>query len=135
MKYLPLAILFLIGALTLSGCAKPMDMATAVVEVYWSPSGQSLGVPPSLGMKMTLTDKNEVDKLASFFPHVGQGRKSSIAAAWLASVSIQFTSSDGKTAHVNSNYEFWSEGDGDWPADPEFAKYMETLLEKTKAEP
>jgi len=131
MKHLPLTFLLLITALALPGCTKPMDMTTAVIEVtIWPPTD------PLKKVNITLTDKNEVDKLASFFPHVGEGRKSSMAAGWIAAVTIQFTSSDGRTATVHSdpNGELWSEGRGDWPMDPEFKKHIKTLLEKAKAE-
>jgi hypothetical protein len=120
----------LLGAVMFVGCEKPKPMrcTEAVVDVTVDPTGRLVKV------KKTLTDAKEVDRLASFFPHFGEGRKSSTAGLWQGFASVKFTGSDGRVVTVHTNYEWWTEGSGDWPMDTEFTKYVMSILESIRAQ-
>lgn len=75
-----------------------------------------------------ITDETEVLHLASFFPGLGEGKRSRVAALWEPTVEIHFTGADGKGVTVMSNFESWSEGKGDWPVKPGLKQYIRKLL-------
>ena len=103
----------------------PMNCTQAVIDMVITPEDEW-----GKGEK-TITDAKEVQKLVSFFPHLGHGRKSGRAGTWQESSSITFTGCDGRVVRVMISWpcDCWSEGDGDWPLNPEFTKYVTALLE------
>jgi hypothetical protein len=63
---------------------------------------------------------------------MGEGRKSHRAGGWMLSVEINFVDRRGKTVRIWTNYEWWSEGEGDWPVAPGFESFITSMLEKHK---
>jgi hypothetical protein len=90
-----------------------------------------------VGQIVTVTAPKELQKLASFFPNLGQKRKSWLTGGWQAERQIDFVGSDGRTVTVwiSWNDEYWSEGPGDWPLDPEFRKYIASLQDTPQTRP
>ena len=79
-----------------------------------------------------VTDASEVNRLASFFPGLGEDRKSGKAGNWMAQVRIEFLTKGGKSliVLVDPDFECWNEGGhGDWNLSSEFKPYLLKLLE------
>lgn len=69
-------------------------------------------------------------KLISFFPEMGRGRRGGPPAGWKALAKIRFETVNGPiTVSVPINpIDVWSEGNGDWPADPALKPYLRALV-------
>lgn len=107
------------------GCDKAVKIIRADIYVTEAPNGKLVKV------HKTITDQDELQRLANFFPHAGEGRKSAIAGGWGAWAGVKFTCSDGKVITIWTDYNSWTEGQGDWPAAPGFSKYIESMLKET----
>lgn len=94
---------------------KNLEFARAVVTLHYDEKGQYLE-----GKTITLTDADKVRELSSYFPGLGQGRKSPMAAGWEGSLTIAFEHREGETVEVwtDPEMELWSEGHGDWKVKP-----------------
>jgi hypothetical protein len=90
-----------------------------------------------VSVKKVMTDPKELKELVAFFPHLGEMRNGSLPSPWKGSALILFTGCDGRRVQVATSYDyrFWSEGNGDWPLDPTFSKYIESLLETPQTKP
>jgi hypothetical protein len=93
----------------------------------------------STEQKIQVTDEDEVNRLASFFPGLGRRKWSRSAAKWLSFDEIQFEMTDGRTVAVQVyDYERtwrWSSGSeygGDFALRDGFGEYFRQLLEKKK---
>ena len=86
------------------------------------------GNPNPVERARNIEDVSVVKKLTSFFPNVGQGRRSHVVAGWEASVVMVFTRPDGTVLRVTSDFESWSERNGDWPVKGDLAKYVDELF-------
>jgi len=104
--------------------AKPMNYANGVLTVR--------DYAPVHSTKITL-DAASANRLAAFFPQLGTGSRSRIAGAWMPTVEVDFKAADGKVTHVMSNFEVWSEGRGDWAAQPGLEAHVTEL--RREAEP
>jgi hypothetical protein len=126
--------------LTCPGCTKDVTFSKAVVERRVFKNGQPVMDASGRGKteRVTVSDRDEVARLASFFPGVGRGSKSGIAGGWKAGYSIVFDRADGGgTVNVTVNPEAttWSEVHGDWDAKPGLKEYLDKLFEDgTKAD-
>ncbi|GAF87293.1 unnamed protein product [marine sediment metagenome] len=80
----------------------------------------------------TITNPQDVKRLASFFPHLGEGKSSSNAAPSVPYARIDFFESNGQCATVifESQFEAWSEGRGDWRLSAEFRPYFLELMKE-----
>lgn len=72
-------------------------------------------------------NRDEVCRLAAYFPGLGNGANSSQAASWVPSVRIGFIKTNGEANSVATNYEFWSEGHGDWPVNAGLEAYLREI--------
>lgn len=110
-----------------------VDFVKATVTFYMDEDGNWWKGDPPQPLKITLTDKKEVAKLAAFFPKVGQGRESYRAAGWIAGLVVEFTQPNGKTVRVsvsgNDDLTVWTEGKGDWPVKGDLKTHV-TMLRK-----
>ena len=78
--------------------------------------------------RVKVTDPTEVAELASFYPCVGTGRSSLVAAGYKSRVTTVFERPDGKTVTAYSDYEDWSEGKGDFRVKRGFGEYVDRLF-------
>jgi hypothetical protein len=80
--------------------------------------------------RKTITAREELDRLASFFPGVGEGKHSGIAGGWKAGYWVKFERADGKSVQLTVNHQgtTWSEGQGDWDAPPGLKEHLDRLL-------
>lgn len=78
------------------------------------------------------TDRETAGKLASFFPGMGQGKNSDIAAGWKAAYRLTFVPAKGDPIKitVDSKGELWSEGRGDWRAKPGLKDFLDGLFQE-----
>src|SRR5260370_792650 len=85
----------------------------------------------------TITGRAEIEKLASFFPEMGQGKESSIAGAWKAAYTVRFERDKGEPLTIRTDYKCqqWSEGRGDWEAQSGLKDFMDDLFKKGGAKP
>jgi hypothetical protein len=120
------AALMIAAILWLSGCG-PGNVQPAFEKV----EVERL-LPSGAKAKTTVTDQATVAKLASFFPGVGQSKQSDIAAGWKAAYRLTFVPATGApvTARVDSAGEAWTEGRGDWKAQPGLKELLGSLLDK-----
>ena len=92
-----------------------------------------------------IDDQREIQRLLSFFPGVGGGRKSASAAPWEPAVELLFTSAEGTVLRVTTDCDFWnerrgdgselylwSEGHGDWEVEPGLKKYIRNLFQENQ---
>lgn len=98
--------------------SKPINYASARLTVR--------DYAPARSTKVTL-DAASANRLATFFPQLGTGKKSRIAGAWMPTVEVNFKAADGAVTHVMSNFEVWSEGRGDWAAQPGLEVYVSSI--------
>ena len=78
----------------------------------------------------------DVQKLAGYFPQMGRGGTGEAAGSWMALAEITFATADGRTVVVSvpaNPIDVWSEGQGDWPADPELKRYLRSLADRHRA--
>lgn len=78
------------------------------------------------------TDRKTADKLVSFFPGMGQGKNSDIAAGWKAAYRLTFVPDKGDPIKitVDSKGELWSEGRGDWRVKPGLKDFLDGLFQE-----
>jgi hypothetical protein len=121
----------------LPGCNAPgkgsSDFTKAVVERAVYKDGGPVFDPSGMAKmeRRTITDRDTVAKLASFFPRVGQGKESGIAGGWTAGYWVKFDRADGGgTVNVTVNHKAttWSEGKGDWDAQPGLQEFLDKLF-------
>jgi hypothetical protein len=81
------------------------------------------------GVTVRVTRPALVRRLAGFFPHLWDGRRSNIAGGWMASVSLDFVGRGGESHTVLIHPQFRSYSiRGDWPLHPEFKHVLIKLL-------
>ena len=97
---------------------KQMNYASAVLTIREHPPAPDTKIP---------LDAAAANRLATFFPQLGTRRRSGIAGAWLPTVEVAFKAADGAVTHVTSNFEVWSEGHGDWAAQPGLEAHVAEL--------
>ena len=110
----------------------------AAIKIYLSPEPlRSKGIRS--GATALITDLDEVNRLAAYFPDAGQGKKSNSAGGWMLFAEIEFETFDGKKVEVGVDPAMaeWAEKHGDWPiADAEkFRPYFLNLLRTELREP
>jgi hypothetical protein len=82
----------------------------------------------------TITDREEVAKLAAFFPGMGQGKESSIAGGWKAGYTVRFERDKGDPLTIRTDDQclMWSEGQGDWKPKAGLKAFMDDLFKKER---
>jgi hypothetical protein len=118
----------------LAGCSDQSEetkFVEAVIETYYDAQRQSKEI------KRTIQNPEEVRKLASFFPRMGEGKESDEAAAEEAFGTITFTRKSGEPIRVSVSHSLdaWSEGQGDWPLSKDFEPYFLRLLQEDGDKP
>lgn len=81
----------------------------------------------------TITDPEDVKRLAAFFPDMGEGKTGPIFGGWEPTGTIEFFRSDDESVAVafGADFEYWSEyskGRGDWPLSAKFRPYLVNLV-------
>jgi hypothetical protein len=76
---------------------------------------------------MVIRGPEVIDKLKTFFPQLGSGKKSRIAGAWKRRAVCDFAAEDGTKIKVHTNYKQWSVGDGDWQVNGDLSAYLDEL--------
>jgi hypothetical protein len=120
----------------LVGCHAPgtgaADFTRATVERQVVQDGKPVFDPSGMVRmeRKTISTREEVAKLVSFFPGMGQGKESGIAGGWRPGYWVKLTRSDGGSVNVtvNDDASVWSEGHGDWKAQPGLKGYLDRLL-------
>ena len=119
----------LAGLILQGGCAPEVPRVTgAEVAVFEDAGGGQL--TDEQAERFEVTETEELLKLASYFPQMGRGGTGGDSAGWMALAEITFATADGRTVVVSvpSNpIDVWSEGQGDWPADPRLKQYLRSL--------
>ena len=113
----------------LPGCSKPIapQVTEARVTVYMDPATRGRFRPEKT---MVIESNQEAQRLASFFSGMGTGKRSWKAAPSGVGAEIRFFSpSRDVKVTVDSVYEAWSEGSGDFPLSADFRPYLVDLLE------
>jgi len=77
---------------------------------------------------LDVTDPEELAKLISFFPELGQEKVASSSGEWVAQIAIAFKRADGSHIKVATDGRWWSEGHGDWRANRGLGGYMDQLV-------
>lgn len=108
------------------GCQRPApELVGATVDIIDLYPGN---MKPA---RVEITDVSEVNKLASFFPELREGRDSGRGGGWMAQVRITFRTKGGEgvTVFVDPDFEFWNvKGYGDWNLSSEFKPYLLKLV-------
>ena len=111
--------------------AQATDMASAAITFHVDENGNR-----SKGDLLQVNDPQVLARLASFFPEMGQGKKSNRAGAWMPSVTIRFLKKDGTAITiVVDQKEAWSEGKGDWNVQGDLKTYLKELRSKPTSSP
>jgi len=85
---------------------------------------------------VVVTDAEQIARLASFFPGLGQGRAPLPPAGWVGRVFVTFTRNDGTTLEILSTYERWSAlRKGDWPVKGDLKSFIEALFSAPATRP
>ena len=77
-----------------------------------------------------ISDPEEMVRLESYFPGLGEFRKSEARWKWIALVQIDFADQEGKENEVLLAQKHWHEGHGDWELNKGFQEYLAGLLKK-----
>ena len=82
-------------------------------------------------------DMRGAQELASFFPELGQGRRSPEAGGWISNVEVTFRRPDGTSVHVGSDFDVWTEdnNNGDFPVRGDFRTYARQLFTRPSTAP
>ena len=118
-------------AIVLAACwwlySPPLRVASATITFDRVPSGGGSDFP----LRLHVRDQRTLDRLVSFFPHLGQRRWSPFIGLWIRTEEIKFVTSDGRTIRVavylSSDSEVWTEGCGDWPVEGNLGAYLAEL--------
>jgi hypothetical protein len=125
-------VLLVLGPLV--GCNKGApDFTKAVVGRPVTRNGMPVFDAAGVGKKeeRAVTDRDTVAKLASFFPGVARGKVSMSAGGWKAGYWVKFDRADGGPpvkVTVNHKADTWSEGNGDWDAEPGLKEFLDKLF-------
>lgn len=86
--------------------------------------------PRKMPLSRTVTDPEEIAKLAAQLPELGQDKKGHPALEWKVGTRLTFHRAEGKLIRVtvNRDFGFWTEGNGDWDATPPFREQVKGLL-------
>lgn len=89
--------------------------------------------------KTVVKSSKEVQRLAAFFPSMGEGKKTpdGRSGGWITFARIEFvlrTHGAVNSVSVDPDLEEWAEGEGDWPLSDEFGPFLFRLLEKEEAQ-
>ncbi len=106
---------------TVPGKAAP-DIVSARVSLGFEAEGNR--VTRELGVG----DEATIRTLLTHLPGVGTGRTSRMAGGWINLVEIILVRADGSEIRVGSDFENWSEGDGDWDVDAGFEPFIRGLF-------
>lgn len=83
-----------------------------------------------------ITDPKEVNRLASFFPGLGEKRESDYGSGWLKSADIWFYRDAENSVRISvaPALDTWAEGNGEWPVHgpKKFQTYFRTLFAKNE---
>ena len=112
------------------GCSK-RDTPPFVKAKITIPYFPLEGIPPRT--EKTITDLEEVNRLASFFTGLGEGRASYVAGGWEIHGKIDFFCSNREVVTVTfDDFGYWSEsgGNGDWPLPDDFKPYFLKLMKE-----
>ena len=124
---------------TVSSTATPKYVRAAITSYYTLERLRSEQTHRDASASITITDLDEVKRLASYFSDAGHGKESGIGGGWMRFADIAFETVDGKKVKVvlDPDLEVWAEGHGEWPiADAEkFRPYFLNLLRKELKEP
>ena len=130
-----IALLALVGVALQGGCGpEPPRVTGAEVTLFEDAGGGLLTVEQAL--RFEVTRAADVQKLAGYFPQMGRGGTGGDSAGWMALAEITFATADGRTVVVSvpaNPIYVWSEGQGDWPADPGLKRYLRSLAARYRA--
>lgn len=92
-------------------------------EVHWEMDAHSNRIDRTL----LISDRDQLRQLLAFFPGVGEGKQSNRFGMWKRGALIRFTREDGSTLAVSVNPKLtrWTEGGGDWPAEPGLGEFLQ----------
>jgi hypothetical protein len=113
----PMLKVFLIGAISffLSACSQgEISFVSADVIRLMDQNRQPVR------STIHLADPRQVAEVASFFPNVGTGARSDKTGGWIALALVRLNRADGSVVEIKTNYESWTEGNGDWQVNGDF---------------
>lgn len=84
------------------------------------------------GFSFKINDASEIQRLASFFPGVGMGKRSDCSKQLEPYYELRFHRRGEKAMTVYVKDDCWSEGAGDWPLNKKFFSVIEHLIVKYK---
>lgn len=118
------ALIWILPSVLVVNCSDKdvVEFVNAKVTIYYDDQGRWVD-----GDEIVV-EGAEFQHLLAFFPEVGMGKKGVAPSGWEAKVVIVLIRSDGTEQRVSSNFELWSEGNGDWPSAKEFRAYIEGLV-------
>ena len=73
---------------------------------------------------INVDDQGKAQRLKEFFPHAGEKRRSIVYGQWQSQLTVEFILLDGTRLRVDSNFDSWTEGFGDWPAKPGLKEFV-----------
>src|SRR5262245_52102252 len=102
------------------------EYVKAEVTVLVNQQKQEKPVP----LQLTVTDPDQVNHLAKFFPEMGQGKVSSESGKWTTGIVVKFHRAAGDPVKVSVHWggEVWTEGKGDWDTRPGLWDYLGQLI-------
>jgi hypothetical protein len=103
------------------------QFVNAVITRYLSYEGR-----PIQPVTTVITKPSELENLSSYFPQMGQGKKSAVAGGWIAFATIEFHrkgTPKSLIARVDPSFELWTEGKGDWPLKAGLRDYFRAIEE------
>jgi RNA polymerase sigma factor (sigma-70 family) len=111
----------------------PVGFRKAEIVVSLSEKADLLDPP----LQFSVTKPETIAKLTKFFPEMDQGKTGGTPALWKAGIAITFTRANGKPHRVNVHWDgvTWSEGSGDWKAEPGVRALVNELLRAQEKKP
>lgn len=88
------------------------------------------GEDKTLYRPLTITDRETVNQLASYFPGVGTDWWSLRAGGWVAVADMTFRRDDGRIVKVSSDCESWSEDSGDRSVKAGLKEFLDRLYKE-----
>ncbi len=102
-----------------------IDSAVVTIYIDVQPDG-------STSRSIAVENKEDIKRLAKFFPGAGADWSSPIAGAWERLIDVKFVGADEKTFTVASNFKYWSEGRGDRDVAGDLESFTRALFKKDK---
>jgi hypothetical protein len=129
------AIIWLLAAVLFVQCGKneeiaqPSPFTSAELRLFMNGDGTTIANGPTrVERVIVVRDSTTLSRLASYFPEMGRGKKAGPPHGWRGRCTITFKINNESRITVTTNFDWWTEGHGDWTVSNELLPFVQGIL-------